>query len=466
MIRALAVIWLMLFSVSCATYNNRIGSYYEQVLNNQYEKAYASLDKNKMLKRGRNRLLYLFEKGKLAHLLKQYDSSNQYFNEADLFIEDVRTSARDVVVGNLLNPMMETYKGEDFEKFMVHYYKALNYLNLGEPNEALVEARRISLRSYAQQDKSNNNTNRYSDDAFSLMLQGIIYEQSNDINNAFISYRNAADIFLKNKNLWYGVMMPAQLKEDVLRTAAANGFMDEVQRYEKLFNTTWQKKPASEGGELVLFWENGLAPVKTETNFFFTLTKDGLGNFTFVDATGLMNIPFDFSSNYNRDNIKLDELRSIRVAFPKYQEQPLYYRSATVSVNNEQYGFEEAENINNLAFATLRERFLKEMGKTLTRLAIKKLAEAAARPKKDDKNKDEKEAMAAAIQIFNLLSEKADTRNWQSLPHTISYTRIPLQPGVNVLQINLNGPNASEKPVNLVVEGNGRLQVQNFCTLR
>jgi hypothetical protein len=457
---------LMLFSVSCATYNYRIGSYYEQLLNNQYEKAYATLDKNKMLKRDRNRLLYLFEKGKMAHLLKQYDSSNLYFNEADLFIEDVRTSTRDIVVGNLLNPMMETYKGEDFEKFMVHYYKALNYLNLGQLNEALVEARRISLRSYAQQDKTNNNPNRYSDDAFSLMLQGIIYEQSNDINNAFISYRNAADIYLKNNNIWYGVMMPAQLKEDVLRTAAANGFMDEVQRYEKLFNTTWQKKTPPEGGELVLFWENGLAPIKTEQNFFFTLTKDGLGNFVFVDATGSMNIPFDFSTNYNRDNIDLNELRSIRVAFPQYQEQPLFYKSATVSVNNKQYGFEEAENINNLAFATLKERFLKEMARTLTRLAIKKLAEAAARPKKDDKNKNEREAMAAAIQIFNLLSEKADTRNWQSLPHTIMYTRIPLQPGVNVLQISLNGPNASEKPVNLVVEGNGGLQVQNFCTLR
>src|SRR3989337_1393299 len=97
MVRALAVVLLMLFSVSCATYNNRIGSYYEQVLNNEYDKAYASLDKNKMLKRGRNRLLYLFEKGKMAHLLKQYDSSNLYFNEADLFIEDTRTSARDVI---------------------------------------------------------------------------------------------------------------------------------------------------------------------------------------------------------------------------------------------------------------------------------------------------------------------------------------------------------------------------------
>src|SRR5262245_52588638 len=115
MIRALAVIGPMLLLFSCATYNNRIGTYYEQVRNNQYDKAFTAIDNNKLLQRRRNRLLYLFEKGKMAHLMKQYDSSNVFFNEADLFIEDARTSAADIALGTLLNPMMETYKGEDFE---------------------------------------------------------------------------------------------------------------------------------------------------------------------------------------------------------------------------------------------------------------------------------------------------------------------------------------------------------------
>jgi len=70
-----------------------------------------------------------------------------------------------------------------------------------------------------------------------------------------------------------------------------------------------------------------------------------------------------------------------------------------------------------------------------------------------------------AVQVFSFVSEKADTRNWQSLPHTILYTRIPLQPGVNQLQLKFTGQ-ASDKPVTLTVEGNGRLQVQNICTLR
>lgn len=464
MVRASAVLSLMLFLFSCATYNTRIGNYYSQMVNGNYSQADAALESNRLLKARRNQLLYLLEKGKMTHLLKQYDSSNNYFNQADLFMEDVRTSAADVALGTLLNPMMQTYKGEDFEKFMVHYYKALNYLYLGKRDEAIVEARRITLQSYEQQDKSKRE-NRYSDDAFSLILQGIIYEQGNDMNNAFIAYRNAADIFLKNNNQYYGITMPHQLKKDLLRTAELNGFTDEVQRYENLLNTRFRPMPPPEGGELVLFWENGLAPVKQQQDFFFALTKDGVGNFAFVDPTGSFNIPFDFASTHaNRDDLKLEDLRSLRVAFPRYQEQPAYYQSAAVALNSTNYQFEPAENINTIAFATLKERFLKEMSTALSRLAVKKLAEAAARPKKDDKNKDTKEAVALAIQVFNFVSEKADTRNWQSLPHTISYMRVPLQRGVNVLEITLSGQ--SSKKFNLVVEGNGRLQVENICTLR
>ena len=465
MIRALAVVSLMLFFVSCATYNNRITAYYTQMRENNYQQADAALDKSKILQAKRNRLLYLLEKGKITHLLKQYDSSNTYLNEADLFMEDVRTTASDVALGTLLNPMMQTYKGEDFEKFMVHYYKALNYLYLGKPDEALVEARRITLESYALQDKTKSDR-KYSDDAFSLMLQGIIYEKTGDLNNAFISYRNSVEIYLKNNNSYYGVPMPDQLKKDLLRMAALNGFTDELQRYEKQFNMTYTATAPAEGGDLVLFWENGLAPVKQEQNFMFALTKDGLGNFAFVDQTGAFNIPFNFSDhNLKSSDLKLDEMRSFRVAFPKYQEQPVFYRGGTLSLNNKKYGFESAENINALAFATLRERFLKEASTALTRLVVKKVAEIAVRPQKEDaKNKEAREAAALALQVFSFISEKADTRNWQSLPHTIYYTRVPLERGTNVLQLTLSG--MGTQTVNLVAEGNGRVQVQNVCTLR
>ncbi|MBL7741184.1 MAG: hypothetical protein JNK14_18320 [Chitinophagaceae bacterium] len=461
----------MLFLFSCSSYNRQAITYYSNLQQGNYEKAAKALDDNRLLQKNRNRLLYLLERGKICHLLQQYDSSNQYFNEADHLIEDARTTVKDIALGNLLNPMMQAYKAEDFEKYLTHYYKALNYLQLGRPDEAMVEARRITLRSYAQEDKAGNK-DRYAEDAFSFILQGMIYEKNGDINNAFIAYRNAADVYLQNNGSYYGIRLPEQLKKDLLRTAYQNGFVDEAGRYERLFNFTFQKEASPEGGELILFWENGSAPVKEQQDIFFTLFKDAGGSFFFRDAGGLYNVPFDFSSGYNRDNIKLNDLRSFRVALPKYRAQPLYYTGATITVNNNTLSPEPAESISTLAFSTLQERMLRELSSTLTRLAIKKLAEAAVRPaekketdsKKEKKKKDTQEAIALGLQLFNFASEKADTRNWQSLPHTIYYSRIPLKRGVNEISLQINGP--SSKTVQFSVNGDGRLQFRNICTLR
>ena len=221
-----------------------------------------------------------------------------------------------------------------------------------------------------------------------------------------------------------------------------------------------------------------MAPVKQQEDIYFSLFKDGGGSFMFTDASGFYNIPFDSRSGYNTNDIKLENLRSFRVALPKYEAQPLFYSGASLQLNNQYYSLEPAENINTLAFATLKERMLKELSSTLTRLAVKKLAEAALRPKeeKDDKNKTEeqkkkeqkekatREALALGMQIFNFATEKADTRNWQSLPHTIYYTRVPLQKGANNITLQLSGLSSSS--VQLLVEGNGGLQFQNVCTLK
>lgn len=469
-------ILLVVLFASCASYNKQASAYYSNLQNGNFEKAAKALDNNKLLSKKRNELLYLLERGKVAHLLQQWDSSNNYFNEADQLMEVSRNSAKDIAMGTLLNPMMKTYQAEDFEKYLVHYYKALNYLQLNQPEEAVVEARRISLRTYAQEDKTGNK-NRYSDDAFSYIIQGLVYEKNRDINNAFIAYRNAADVYLDNNGSYYDITMPLQLKNDLLRLADENGFADELGRYEKLLNTSYTKQEKPDGGEMIIFWENGSAPVKVQQDLWFSLFKNS-GGFFFTDAAGLYNVPFDFSSGYSRDNIKLEDLRSFRVAMPKYESRPLTYQGASIQVNARSYTFEAAENINTLAISTLKERMFKELSSTLTRLAIKKLAEAAVRQsgtnnnnnkteeerKKAQKEKNQREAIALGLQLFNFATEKADTRNWQSLPHTIYYTRIPLQKGENILSFQPNGSTGT--PIKLTINGNGGLQYQNICTLR
>jgi hypothetical protein len=190
-------------------------------------------------------------------------------------------------------------------------------------------------------------------------------------------------------------------------------------------------------------------------------------------------VPFDFSNDYSRDDLKLENLRTFRVALPKYEAQPLIYTGAIAQLNGQSYQLEAAENVNELAFATLKQRMLKELSLTLTRLAVKKLAEAAIRPseekgdhknkseeqkKKEKKERNQREALAFGLQVLNFATEKADTRNWQSLPHTIYYSRIPLQAGTNFITLQLSGNNSPS--MQFQVEGNGSMQFRNICTLK
>lgn len=470
--------------------------YENSLYSGQYEKAFNDLDDVKLLQKSRNRFLYLAEKGRTANLLGWYDSSNTFLNQADYFLEDHFKNTGDVVSSNLLNPMMETYRGEDFERFLVHFYKAINYLHLGNTDDAVVEARRISLENYRLEDAKKGKQNKYNSDAFSLILQGVVFEKAGRLNDAFISYRNAANLFLESNNrLLYGVAMPKQLEKDVLRTAAQLGFTSEVSFFEKAFNTTYNTEPVP-NGELLIFWENGKAPVKQQMNPVFNLLHSN-NQYYFVDRSNQQRYDLDQSycaACYTQISSAPGILADLfRITLPYYTTTRPAFTAATAMVNGKSYSFEEGVDVSALANATLNERQGKEIAKALTRLLVKKLTEVSAgaiakavatkpaesdkkeadktaeEKKKEQEKKDRAEAIGNGteilVKLFNMATEKADTRNWQSLPASIQYVRIPLQQGTNEVQINFSG-NGGTQSQTLSVESNSGIVVRQISLLR
>jgi uncharacterized protein len=465
--RVLAVFMLVPVLFSCATYHKSMNAYYADLREHNYEKAMRSIENNKLIKKDRNALLYNLEMGKLYRLQNDFVNSNMHLNLADGMLEGNRKTFADVALGNLFNPMRQTYKGEDHEQFMMHFYKVLNYAALGKTEDAVVEARRITLSSTAQTDKFINKESRYSKDAFALNLQGMIYEMAGDINNAFISYRNAVEIYVKADNNYYGVRMPEQLQQDFLRTSIAMGFSVEPQ-YEKAFNVSYNttNTTTTENGELILFLEEGQAPIKEEKTFFLTAGSNGISSFNYIDGNG-NNANFNFNANnYGIAEDKITSLRAFKLSLPTYSIQYSQPQSIIVSNKENNYTPQLAQNVNSVAINVLQERFLIEMGNALARQITKKLLEkgteaaaegiarstdkreakdtTAAEKEKTEKKKEDRinragEIAGLAMNIFNTINEKADTRNWQSLPAFVSYVRIPLQAGENTINISTNG---------------------------
>tara|TARA_B110000093_G_C12938747_1_gene397062 strand:+ start:405 stop:1808 length:1404 start_codon:yes stop_codon:yes gene_type:complete len=452
---------LLLFFNSCASYHEKSLRIQTELQQGNTEKALIAIDANSFLKKKRNLLIYYFEKGKIAYLNGDYELSNSFLNKADAFIEENKQYLGGKVLGILLNPEAETYTGEDFEKVAIHYYKALNYIFLNKIDEALVEAKRINLQLQEINDTyPEGKKNRYTSDGFALNIQGFLYEASGDINNAFISYRNAVDLYLANGGSFFGTPLPEQLKKDVLRTAVSLGFANELDRYQKLLATTYTPpKEESTGGELILFWENGLVPYKDQTFFnFIVLPGNENGIVSIYNEELNLTLPIPVSTGNDKKR-EFSDIDIFNVAFPKYVKRNPSFSDATIIKDSIPIAsFELAQNYEDIAFKTLKDRALREIGKAAIRLGTKKISEYIL--------KDENENFGAALEIFNALSEHADTRNWQSLPNSIYYTRIPLKKGENTIYISLKTPNGTSKQKEIHIEGRKGIQFKKITTLQ
>jgi len=330
--------------------------------------------------------------------------------------------------------------------------------------------------------KKKDNENRYYQDAFALNVQGMIYESAGDYNNAFISYRNAYNVYSQAGGNYFGVPVPQQLKKDLLNTASKMGFDEDVEKYKTLFNEKLDSSN-NENGELILFMEEGNVPVKEEnkiTIFNVPLQRswqyrDSYGN---AHDCNFNNPQFLVSAS------KLSDLSYFTIALPYYKVVTFNELSKTVLLNEKTFQPELVQNFNTLAVDVLKERFITDLTKASIRFVTKrlmekgvsslteKLAEGTSSKNNNqskgvsDKKGSEKEKDSNAkligqtagliANIANNITEKADTRSWISLPAYISYIRVPLKAGENNINIQFNG-----KSTSLKVESKKGLQIRS-----
>lgn len=449
----MATVLTAMLIAGCATYYQKTLKFQSYIMEGDMEKAGSWLQKNDKDSRGKNKLLYFMYRGWVNRMLGNYQGSNNDLEVADLMIEDFHKQAGFEALALISNPGVRPYQAEDFEKVMVNYYKALNYISLGRYEEARVEARRIIIRLQELNSQYKDRKNRYSDDAFAHIIIGMVYEIGKDYNNAFIAYRNALKAYDEVYTPNFGVEAPLQLKKDILRTAWLSGFSDELAHYGKIFGMDFQPDK-TEGGQLVFIWHNGFGPVKSEWSINFTMVPGEAGFVTFVNEEHGITLPFYIGDRSKGEQAQLRDLRMVRVAFPKYVERKPVFSGAYLEIDGQQYPLELAGNINNVAFRTLEDRMMRELGNALLRVAVKQALEQAAREATKSSSKENKvdagDIAPAAITILNALTEKADTRNWQTLPHSIYYTRIKLAAGPHSLTLNPHGRQANTiQPIEL-----------------
>lgn len=453
----IVVFWSAIFLfTACATYYQKTISFQQDFASGNIQEAKSFLEKNEKAAEKKDRLLYFFDRGVVEHMLGNYEQSNYYFEEAYKFSQDFRKSLMNDLTSYMANPMTKPYQGEDFEVVIVHFYKALNYIYLNEFNAALVECRRINIRLNEINDRYKDKKNRYKSDAFAHLLMGLIYEDQGAYNDAFIAYRNALNVYEELYSEHFQMEAPLQLKKDLLRMAAYNGFDAELDFYEGKFDLNYDKRWENENGTLVFFWLNGLGPVKSEVSLNFAGAKGQGGVFTFSDEQNGVSVPV-VESDYN-SNADFSDIKAIRMAIPKFKSRYPVYAAANVWNQNQSYPLYKVEDINQIAIATLQDRTMRELASSVGRLAVKQATELAMREKNED--------LGTLVSMVNAATEKADTRNWQTLPHSIYYQKIPLDTGLNQLKLIPQAKNNNKDTIAFEIESKGRgLQFFNYHSL-
>jgi hypothetical protein len=417
----------------CATYSNSFQTVERQLAEAKYDEALKTLEQRAESKT--DRVLYLLDRGMVQRMKRDYPASNGSLEAAKqemerLYAASVSENALSIVV----NDATVSYSGDDYEQVLVHLYLAFNYLELGKPDEARVEALQVDIKLRELGEKFA--AGKFTEDALSRYLAGMVYEDLEEWDDALISYRKAYEAYKKYQER-YHTPMPEMLKHDLLRLTQRLGLKDELRQYRKEFDLPAPAKTttASEAtGELVFILNNGLAPIKRERVIdTWAPVPDTERNVSVTVNDRKRRTPLPAPSTDKPPVL-------VTIALPYYESRPLNVKAARVRVSGKQAETQLLEDIDGIARASLDARMpaitARTVARAITKGAIQHTVDNAG-AKRDDAGAQLIGSLL--VRVAAVATEHADTRSWLTLPANIQMARLPLPPGSYDIEIDLLG---------------------------
>ncbi len=409
--RLLLFLLSLIFLFSCATGEKVITKVRQDIYQRRYESALKALDESELAHSKKDELLYYLERGTLLFLLRRYDESITYFQKAkdkidELYAISVHKQAESFLSNDLALP----YKGEDFERVLIHYYLALNYLMKGNLEDALVESRQVILYLDEINDRYKKK-NVYHDDAFVRYLNGILFEIGREFNDSYVDYYNSYKAFKYIYKKYYKVGIPRILYRDLKRLSAFLGIENDYRKWNKKYPAPVLPENVflNEKCEIILIMEAGFIPRKRQGTLDVALRGQW-----------------------------------VRIAFPKYdRDVPSRVRGARLEAGKFSARSVLMEPLARIAFYDLQDRGARIMARAAARIAVKHgLAagvEDLARKSKNPYVRLGAGLVGLAGHILASASEQADIRGWYTLPHDVYITRLLLDPGNYPLRLKIMG---------------------------
>lgn len=350
----------------CATYQSKVDGARLALANGNYEKALGDL-KPLAFTPNDDQLVYLLDYGVALQVAGQVGESNKVLMRADRLAEEVDYQSVSRIAGSLaLNQEMIQYKGDTFEKIFINAYLAMNFLSEGKQDEALVEARRINEKYLKYRADEKKD---FELNSFSKYLSALAWEADRRYDDAYIAYAETYKIDPTGETI----------REDLIRSAKLARRPDEYKKWKKQFTEVHEDPDwyDDKKGELVVLFQQGWGPRKA--------------------ASG-------------QDH-----------GFPILVPVHSRTTAARLEIGGKEHFSRKVYNVEAAAIRTLQE----DQGLLLA----KRLAGIATKAVLADQVRQKDQALGDITYLVLRVMDRADVRQWSTLPETIQIIRVPLKPG-------------------------------------
>ena len=421
---------ISLLATGCRTYEqqNRAIQYWHQGnLPGAAAEASKMADQNA---NDKDAIVWRLEQGAVLRGNGQYEASNKAFDQAqdriDQYSQEARVKISNEAGALLSNQANLPYEGRAYDGIMLNTYKALNYLQLGEPDKARPELIRAYQR---QQDAVADNQRRIEkvqEEAAQSKDKATMYKAERD--PQFKAQMRGAYTDLNNLKAYANYVNPFTVYLDGLYFMADAVDASDLERARKSF-------------ERVVGFDPGNDYVKQDL-----ATVDNLMNGKPLTPTTY--VIFETGCAPARDQIRIDipiilaNVSYVGAAFPTLRPQGNYLHSLTVMADGTNATTSLVASMDSVIGLDFKNEMPIVITKTLAATVTKAVAAYAANHAANQKNDLAGLLMQIGTSAYQAAVNIADERTWTTLPKQFQVCRIPTPPD---RKIELETPRGGQK---------------------
>jgi len=408
----LFVLLLFVFA-GCNAPKGQLNTFGEYFRGSDYEKSieFAQSKVSKSENPKKEDLLWTLQLGTLERLRQNHRESNNHFDRSEEMLNffDYQNTAADSVAAIAVNENIIPYLGEEYDGIMLNTYKALNFMALGENDQARIEFNRALDRQRRAKEKfakeiaklqdeldksqekedsqvKKNVDNPEIDQLINNKYPGLYeFEAYPDFVNPFTTYvagvffnlvgdHSKAVTFLKES---YGMVSD---NEYVARDLAVTE--EVLDGRTDLKDTVW------------VVFENGMGPVKEEFR---------------------IDIPLFIAS---------DEVKYFGIALPRLVFREQAYPYLSIKAGGKNYDTQIVANMDRI----VQTEFSKDFKGILTRAVMSATAKVVAQYALDKDDDSSPKLVSLFATIYSYATTAADVRIWTTLPKNFQIARLPIPP--------------------------------------